>query len=553
MPNDIFMTKAIVLVPAIIFLVTTGCQGNNKTNSATEKQQNTIAAGQKPVPRDFSVNKANAYNDIFLDSNDVEHFIVSEKLDQALTSDMRDFYNSRNYEFAWFSSNGIIEQAVSFHSLFSSENDSDLFSRSLDRRMDKVRADGDTSIDAKYIGTIKTELQITRRFIEYSRENHKGIDIEATIPGTYIPAKKIAVADLSDSVLLSNKYKSYAKLNRAYGLLAGQLLIYSNIVKKGGWQSISESSTKYAVGSSAPSIPLIKKRLQITRELAVGDSSDLFTPALEQAVKSYQISHGFKSTGLITADLIKDLNIPAIGRVQQILINMQRMRWMPTRPEGKLIIVNIPEFEVYVDSGTTNLFHMDAVVGAEGHNTSMFSGRINQIVFSPYWNIPPSIVKKEVLPGIKRSKNYLTKHNMEVTGHEGGLPVVRQRPGAKNALGKVKFLFPNSFNIYLHDSPEKKFFDRSERGLSHGCVRLSDAPKLAHYLLQNSQTWTSEKIENAMNSGVQQFVKLTPSVPVIITYYTTWIDDKGILHFADDIYGHDKTMALKMFTDPGIR
>jgi murein L,D-transpeptidase YcbB/YkuD len=139
----------------------------------------------------------------------------------------------------------------------------------------------------------------------------------------------------------------------------------------------------------------------------------------------------------------------------------------------------------------------------------------------------------------KRNKNYLTKHNMGITGHEGGLPVVRQRPGEQNALGKVKFLFPNSFNIYLHDSPEKKFFDRSERGLSHGCVRLSDAPKIAHYLLQNSQTWSSNKIDSAMNSGVQQFVKLTPSVPVIITYYTAWIDDKGTLHFADDIYGHD--------------
>ena len=248
--------------------------------------------------------------------------------------------------------------------------------------------------------------------------------------------------------------------------------------------------------------------------------------------------------------IIRDLNISALARVQQLLINMQRMRWMPTRTDGILIIVNIPEFEVYVDSGKNILFQMDVVVGAEGHNTTMFSGNVSQVVFSPYWNIPPSIVRKEVVPGLRRDKNYLRKRDMEITGKEGGLPVVRQRPGAKNALGKVKFLFPNSFNIYMHDTPEKGFFNRSERDLSHGCIRLSDATKMANYLLRNSNEWSPEKIKDAMNSGKEQFVKLKDPVPVIITYYTAWVDNKGVLHFADDIYQHDKQMAQKMFANP---
>jgi murein L,D-transpeptidase YcbB/YkuD len=545
------MRKAIILIPLISALFTTGCKGNKKVgNASAPQQQNAVTAVHRSTLRDKSINKANAYNDIFLDSNDVELFIASGKLSENLGSDIRDFYNARNFEFSWFSSNGIIEQAVSFQSVFSSETDSSEFSKLLNRRMDKVRAEEDTSIDARDVTIIKTELQITRRFIEYTRANYKDEDFAATTMGTYIPAKRRTITEWADSVFSSNNYKSYAKINRAYGALASRLQIYNTIAKNGGWQSISDRAGIYTPGKSAPAIASIKKRLQVTDELTAKDSTDLFTPELEEAVKTYQLSRGFKPTGNITSALIKDLNITAMSRVQQILINMQRMRWMPTRPAGKLIIVNIPEFEVYVDSGTTNLFHMGVVVGAEGHNTTMFSGRINQIVFSPYWNIPPGIVRKEVLPGMKRSKNYLAKRNMEVYGHEGGLPDVRQRPGAKNALGRVKFLFPNSYNIYLHDSPERKFFGRSERGLSHGCVRLSDAPKLAHYLLQNSQIWTAGKIDSAMNSGVQQFVKLTPSVPVIITYYTAWIDDKGTLHFADDIYGHDKTMAKKMFTDP---
>lgn len=141
---------------------------------------------------------------------------------------------------------------------------------------------------------------------------------------------------------------------------------------------------------------------------------------------------------------------------------------------------------------------------------------------------------------------------MEITGQEGGLPVVRQSPGPKNALGKVKFLFPNSFDIYMHDTPEKGFFKRDERDLSHGCIRLSDPVKMANYLLQNSKLWTPEKIDSAMNCGVEQCVKLKNTIPVIITYYTAWVDEKGTLRFADDIYGHDKKMALKMFTNPQL-
>lgn len=226
------------------------------------------------------------------------------------------------------------------------------------------------------------------------------------------------------------------------------------------------------------------------------------------------------------------------------------MRWMPTSKEGIRIIVNIPEFVVYVDSGQSTLFQMDVVVGREGHYTTMFSGNLNQVVFSPYWNVPPSIVKKEIIPGLRRDKKYLMKRNMEIVGKGGGFPVVRQRPGKRNALGKVKFLFPNSFEIYMHDTPDKGFFNRSQRDLSHGCIRLSDATKMANFLLRNKPEWTQEKIDEAMNRGKEQYVSLKVHVPVIITYYTAWVDDNGGLHFADDIYGHDAKMATKMFVNP---
>jgi L,D-transpeptidase YcbB len=542
-----YMLGNIILVSAIGLFIS-GCQDNIRAIPVNNKD---TVVEEKIIARDFSIDKNNSYNDIFLDSTDVANFIRKEKLNDTLSKAVLSFYNARNDEYAWFSSTGLIEQSFSFQSLYSSENDSDLLNKTLENRLDKLRIEADSTIDAKDPSTIKTELQITLRFIQYALRHYTNMGISPDALGLYIPAKRKSITDLADAVLANTTVNNkYAALNESYRALKVPLQKYSAIEKDGGWSALATGAKKYSTGMSMPAILLIKKRLQITGELEGSDTSELYNADLVNAVKDYQLHHGYKASGIITEDLIKDLNISALARMQQLLINMQRMRWMPADPDGLLLIVNIPAFEVYVDSGKNILFKMNVVVGAEGHNTTMFSGKINQIVFSPYWNIPPSIVRKEVVPGMRREKHYLEKRDMEITGREGGLPVVRQRPGKKNALGKVKFLFPNSFSIYMHDTPEKGFFSRSARDLSHGCIRLSDAPKLANYLLRNSAIWTPEKIDLAMNSGHEQDVKLKTTVPVIITYYTTWVDHQGVLNFADDIYGHDKEIAKKMFLNP---
>jgi murein L,D-transpeptidase YcbB/YkuD len=187
------------------------------------------------------------------------------------------------------------------------------------------------------------------------------------------------------------------------------------------------------------------------------------------------------------------------------------------------------------------------VVGKEGHNTVIFTGNLKYIVFSPYWNVPTSIVRNEVLPGMKRNKNYIASHNMEITGYSGNLPIVRQKPGPKNSLGRVKFLFPNSYNIYLHDTPSKSLFSENSRAFSHGCIRLGEPAKLAQFLLRKDSSWTDEKIQKAINSGKEQYVTLKNPVPVYIGYFTAFVDRKGRLNFRDDIYGHDERMGKMMF------
>jgi murein L,D-transpeptidase YcbB/YkuD len=241
--------------------------------------------------------------------------------------------------------------------------------------------------------------------------------------------------------------------------------------------------------------------------------------------------------------------VPVQRRLQQLLMNMERMRWMPNQPRSdNLIVVNIPEFVLHMYEGNKKVWDMNVVVGKEGHNTMMFTGDLNQVVFSPHWNVPPSIVKKEILPAINNNPNYLADQNMEIVGEEGGLPKIRQLPGGENALGSVKFLFPNSFNIYFHDTPSKSLFSKDKRAYSHGCIRLSDPEKMAKYLLRNQPDWTPENIEEAMNAGEEKFVKVKKPVPVFITYYTAWVDQNGLLNFREDIYKHDEKLARKMFT-----
>jgi murein L,D-transpeptidase YcbB/YkuD len=364
----------------------------------------------------------------------------------------------------------------------------------------------------------------------------------------FIPRKKEDPLLLADS-LLTKKHKDdkyYEDVNNAYKLLKDYLGKYYAIAKQGGWPQITATAKNLKKGISSTDIVQLKKRLQLTGDMNV-DTTPVFNDVLETGIKNFQQRFGYKPTGIITDQLLKDMNVPVLDRIKLLLLNMGRMQWMINEPQGQMIVVNIPEFILHVKDGSKKVFDMNVVVGKEGHNTMIFTGTLNQVVFSPYWNVPRSIVKKEIMPEMEKNPNYLASHNMESTGNEGGLPVIRQLPGNGNSLGRVKFLFPNSFNIYFHDTPAKSLFGKDKRAYSHGCIRLSDPVKMANYLLKDDAQWGPENIETAMNSGKEKYVKLKNPVPVLITYYTAWVDDNGQLHFADDIYDHDKAVMEKMF------
>src|SRR5690606_34507668 len=201
--------------------------------------------------------------------------------------------------------------------------------------------------------------------------------------------------------------------------------------------------------------------------------------------------HGLHPDSVISKDMIVQLQVPVADRIRQIMVNLERQRWIPVDAStDELILVNIPEYRLHYFQGGKHVWQCDVVVGAVMNKTVVFSGNMQYVVFSPYWNIPQSIINKEIKPGMARNRNYLARHNMEWNGGK-----VRQKPGPKNSLGLVKFLFPNSNNIYLHDTPSKSLFSRQDRAFSHGCIRVSQPRELAIRVLAQDSTWTPEKID----------------------------------------------------------
>jgi murein L,D-transpeptidase YcbB/YkuD len=545
------MIKSLFVASLCLLLAACGDVGDldSGTERAREEKQK-----KNVSKRDYSINKTTSYSDLFLDSNNVESYIERNKISDSFSRRMRSFYNTRNYQFAWFTSEGLTEQAFGFWNLLdyytTYSDDSSLTDKSLKKKIDNLMSEEDLTVSATNKSYVNTELQLTLFFIKYSLKNFQKGFVKRKELERFIPRKKQDVIHLADS-LLNKKHKDdkyFEDINEPYGKLKEQLAKYTKIARNGGWPMITATGKKpLKKGSSSPDIVAIKKHLHLTGDLPFNDTTQFFNDTLTTAVKSFQDRFGLQTTGTVNSETIRELNVPAVERVKQILINLERMRWMPSEPGGKFILVNIPEFVLHVMENGKKVFDMKIVVGKEGHNTMMFTKTLNQIVFSPYWNVPPSIVTKELLPEMEKDPNYLASQNMEIIGESDGIPEIRQLPGEKNSLGKVKFLFPNSYNIYFHDTPAKSLFEKNKRAFSHGCIRLSEPEKMAEYLLQNDPAWDETKIEEAMNAENERYVKLKEPVTVFITYYTAWVDENGKLNFREDIYDHDEDIERKMF------
>jgi L,D-transpeptidase YcbB len=338
---------------------------------------------------------------------------------------------------------------------------------------------------------------------------------------------------------------------------------YLVLVPQDDGEKLPVASKTVEPGGQYPGVARLTRLLRLLGDLPAESSpatGELYQEPLVGAVKRFQQRHGLVADGRLGEKTLKQLNTPLGRRVEQLRLTLERWRWVPEEFLQPPVVVNIPEFRLRTfDNAGKVVLSMNVIVGkAIRHETPAFEKDMRFVVFRPYWNVPPGILRSEIVPAIQRDRNYLSTNNYEVVTHDGqivtsgeindevlqqlraGKLAVRQAPGPSNALGLIKFMFPNEHHVYLHSTPAQQLFGQSRRDFSHGCIRVEKPDELAAWVLSNNPGWDLERIRAAMQGGQDNLqVNLAKPIPVLILYGTAVVEQDGVVHFFDDLYGHD--------------
>lgn len=318
-----------------------------------------------------------------------------------------------------------------------------------------------------------------------------------------------------------------------YQRLYSALQLLRSVADRGGWSPMSAGPTLRA-GSSGERVRELRTRLAERGDLdSTHVRSDVFDNTLGAAVARFQERHGLQSDSVFGGQTLAEMNTPLASRLQQVALGMERMRWLPAVERGRWITVNLADQRAFVVEDGRTTFSTRVVIGKTNTKTPMFIDTLTHIVLNPPWNIPPSIVATEILPKVQRDPQYLARHHMVRVN--GG---IQQLPGPWNALGQIAFMFPNRFNVYMHDTPAKELFDSPERAHSHGCIRVQRPHELAALLL-DWEGWNRARLDAAIATGQRTIVPLSIPIPVRITYATAFVDSDGALQLRRDVYGRD--------------
>ncbi|CAH0997966.1 hypothetical protein EMA8858_04101 [Emticicia aquatica] len=521
---------------------------------------------RKAILADESVYSSQNFTDLLIDSLTIKSFFQTFTATDSIKSEINEFYSRRNYQFAWLNKQGLTLSATNFYSQLQSYSrdfaDNSLNNNQLDSLFMAAQTEEKLFILQKK-QVKQLELLLTSTFFKYAQKNFSGTTKDPIDLEWFIPRKKKNYQTLLDSLVsLTKGEKVQEPVNQYYILLKAKLRAYRELQKKGGLPTIITDKKLLVLGDSNTCLLNAKKHLVLTGDLKLNDNTIFFTDSLAKAVQRFQRRMGLVENGKINQATIIEFNKPIDFRIKQIMVNMERLRWIPVEMENDYLLVNIPEFRLHIFQNSKQVWQMNVVVGKAAKKTSIFRGDLSKIVLNPYWGVPTSIVRDEILPKLKRNPSYLARNNMEVlsgnsvvnpaninwNAYSGNVPFsFRQKPGNHNSLGKIKFLFPNNFSIYLHDTPSKGLFNESRRAFSHGCIRISEPKKLALYLLRKDTSWNDEKLEEILKTDNETVIKVNPTVAVYIAYFTAWVDNTGQLNFRNDIYNLDEKLSKEIF------
>lgn len=420
----------------------------------------------------------------------------------------------------------------------------------------------------------KRDVYLTLLLVRYAGDLHAGnVKPSRTAPNNYRkpvrPETLILLTTAGEAEDFGKFLASLEPKARRYRRLKKALAKYRALAENGGWSKIEAGKT-LKPGMTHKRVEQVKKRLMVTGELtALGDNPEEYDDALVAAVKKFQTRHGLTPDGKIGRNTLTQMNVPLEFRIQQIIINMERRRWLDPDLGKKYVFVNIADYELkYVESDKTK-YVARVVVGRTYHKTPIFSDRIRYVRFNPYWNVPYSIASREMLPKIKKDPGYLARnrymlltrpldnssainpHSVDWSKYSRrNFPYyIRQKSGRGNALGTMIFMFPNRHNVFIHDTQARSLFSREVRSFSHGCIRLEKPHELAGILLASNDGWTPKRIRDMAKKDKEVQVPLKQHIPVHITYLTAWADIDGTVNFRRDIYKRDRAL-IKILARP---
>ena len=482
---------------------------------------------------------------------------------------LRNFYGPNGYALAWSRNNQPTPQARAVIALFEAADAKGINAVDYDAPRWKERlaalaaAPNETAL-------ARFDLAMTATLMRYISDLHIGrinprnlrfeLDIESkkyylpTRVGEVIVAADPAAA-LSD---IEPQYDDYRRLQKALADYRAYAADAANEPPLPAVKSLKRGDSYAAVAQLAR---MLRRVGDLPADAEFNEQRGVYDGALVDAMKRFQQRHGLDPDGVLSAKTFKALGVPLSYRVRQIQWALERWRWAPMQFGVPPIIVNVPEFvlRAWKPDGTTDL-SMRVVVGqAYNHQTPIFADEMKYVVFRPYWNVPPNIQRAEIIPKLEGNRSYLANNGYEIVNANDqlvGTKVddaalarirsgdyrVRQKPGPSNALGLVKFMFPNENNVYLHSTPAQTLFGRSRRDFSHGCIRVEDPLALAVWVLRDQPEWTAERIKAAMNGNEQTGARIKQPIPIMIIYTTATVLEDGQVHFFEDIYGHDATL-----------
>lgn len=410
----------------------------------------------------------------------------------------------------------------------------------------------------------RLELLLSSAVLNYGRDMQVG----RSSPNMLNPLWYIPVSEFDGAALLENLARSedtadvlaaLAPPHPDYRRLRSALAYYRQLAHAGGWPTIPDGPS-LRLGGSDPRVPLLRRRLFIEGDLVldVNNEDPTFDEILKLAVERFQVRHGLKIDGVVGPATLAAMNVSIGLRIEQIKLNMERWRWLPRDLGERYILVNTAGFQLSVHEQGKMVRMMEVVAGRDDRPTPIIAGSLHSVVFNPYWGPTPTIIIEDLIPKQLRDPTFMSSHKIRVyrNGKEidprkvdwrkvnpDYLPyVLRQDPGPLNPMGRVKFLFSNNFNIYLHDTPQRRLFNRQERAYSSGCIRVSEAEWLAGYVLSgNTNGWDNVAVRRAIASRQPQTVALTTPLPIYLLYFTSWVGSDNRTQFRDDVYQLDST------------